>query len=99
MSCWRRLALGAARLLLMGCTQNAREERAGSGSSEAWEVKWPGGSVKIDPKRGVDVKAPGVHVNVDKDRGVKVKAPHTNVKVDKDQGVQVQAPGTDVQVK
>jgi hypothetical protein len=72
MRCWRRLAVvSAAVLLLVACKRDAREEKAG----EPWEITWPGGSVKIDPEKGVDVKAPGVDVNVDRDRGVKVKAP------------------------
>ena len=95
MRCWRRLAVSVALVLLVGCKQDVREDKAG----EAWEVTWPGGSVKIDPEKGVDVQAPGVDVNVDKDRGVKVKAPHTDVHVDKDQGVEVKAPGTDIHVK
>jgi hypothetical protein len=96
MRCWRRFAVvSAAVLLLVACKRDAREEKAG----EPWEITWPGGSVKIDPEKGVDVKAPGVDVNVDRDRGVKVKAPHTDVNVDKDRGVEVKAPGTDVKVK
>ncbi len=96
MRCWRRLAVvSAAVLLLVGCKKDVRQEKAG----EPWEVTWPGGSVKIDPEKGVDVKAPGVDVNVDKSRGVKVKTPRTDVNVDRDRDVEVTAPGTDVQVK
>ena len=82
-------------VLLAGCKQEPPKPKAG----DAWEVNWPGGSVKIDPEKGVDVKAPGVDVNYDKDRGVKVKTPRTDVNVDKDRGVEVKTPGADVQVK
>lgn len=79
MTRWLRLAACVAIALCAGCKKEPPQPKAG----DAFEVKWPGGSVKIDPAKGVDVKAPGVDVKYDQDGGVKVKTPAADVRVDK----------------
>jgi hypothetical protein len=91
----QRFVVCVAVAILAGCKQEPPPPKAG----DSFEINWSGGSVKIDPEKGVDVKASDVDVKYDKDRGVKVKTPRTDVNVDKDEGVEVKAPGTDVQVK
>lgn len=102
-----RIMTALAIAAMVSATQVGCEEKAPPpdnvpppASESGINIRWPGGSVQVDPSTGqTNVDAGGVNVDAGPGKGATVRTPRVNVDAGGGRGVKVDAPNVDVDVQ